>query len=151
MPHAAHWAAALRRTKFEYLVTSRSQKVVPAAKAWDSPSQPQGDLSLHLLPRSALPVKVCQPPPVGHSSEPWGAPGWRCLKQGFPAQHLRRAPSFSRNVAERHLWRCQYLLSAYRGNLQQGSWTRYITLIWLQRDEMNLGHILPLLITLWLT
>lgn len=104
---------------------------------------------------SAMKLPACKglSAPTGGTqlAPPQGASCWRHFKQGFPAQHLWHVPSFSRNVAKRYLWRCQYLLSAYRGNLQLASWTRYITLIWLQRDEMNLGHILPFLITLWLT
>lgn len=150
--HTIHWTAAFLRAKFKYFVPSRAQKVILAGKAQDRPSHFSEELSLCLL-RRALVVKICRIRPCRWDQliPSKKAPSLRHFQQGFPAQQSQHAPSFSRNVAKRHLWRCQCLLTAYRGNILQQAWTQYLTLMWLQRDEMNSSQILPLLITLWLT
>lgn len=127
LSHTTHWTAAFLRAISKYFVPSRSQKVTLAGKTQERPSPFSEDLPLCLLGR-ALVVKICN---WDQLIVPRETPGWRHFQHGFPPRQLWHAASFTRNVAKRHLWRCQCHLTAHRGNLL---W-RACTLLWLQEDE----------------
>lgn len=150
--HTSHPTAAFLRIKFKDFVPSRSQEVILAAKAQDRPSHLPGTSPCAFWEEPWLYRSAGSDLAGGTNSlPPKRTPGLRHFQQCSPAQQPPCAPSFSRNVAKRHLWRHQHLLTACRGNLLQWAWTGYLTLMWLPTEEMNSHQILPLLITLWPT